>query len=155
VLGVKGFKWRWLLVPLGVASLVPLYWVGLGGWILLAEMLIPRPQAAEIDRVERALAPIACVGSLDQWDRTYFYGVSRARPGSTTSPAPRDRRRIEFRYYLALGGPFESRRRVSTSEAVSDTFRHFDFKMRGVNGGYDLSTGKVKHECREESGDDY
>ena len=151
----KGVKRRWLLVPLGLAALVPLYWAGLLGWILLAEMLIPRPRAAEIERVERALAPIACVGPHDQWDRTYFYGVSRARQGTPTSPAPRDQGRGEFRYYLALGGPFESRRRVSTSEAVSNTFHHFNFKMRGVNGAYDLSSGTLQYECWESSGDDY
>ncbi|MDO8900443.1 MAG: hypothetical protein Q7V15_03725 [Phenylobacterium sp.] len=152
---IASVKWRWLLIPLGLLSLYPLYLVGLLGWILLAEVLIPRPRAAEIDRVERALAPIACIGPLDQWNRTYFYGVSDARRGTATSPAPRDRTRIEFRHYLGVGGHLESRRRVSTHEAVSYTFRHFNFKMRGVHGSYDLSTGKVEHECWEESGDDY
>jgi len=107
VLGVKGVKWRWLLVPLGLASLVPLYWVGLLGWMYLAPMLIPRPRAAEIDRVERALAPIACIGPLDQWDRTYFYGVSDARRGTATSPAARDRNRIALA--ATLGLPPETR----------------------------------------------
>jgi len=51
--------------------------------------------------------------------------------------------------------PFECRRRVSTAEAVSNSFWHFDFKMRGVDGSYDLSTGKAEQECWEESGDDY
>ena len=155
VLSVKGFKWRWLLIPLGLLSLYPLYWVGLLGWMYLAPMLVPRPRAAELDRVERALAPIACIGPLDQWDRTYFYGVSDPRRGTSTSPAPRDRSRIGFSYYLAVGGPFEKRRRVSTAEAVSNSLWHFDFKMRGVRGSYDLSTGKVEHECWEESGEDY
>lgn len=155
MLGVKGFRWRWLLIPLGLLSLYPLYLVGVLGWILLAEALIPRPRAAEIDRVERALAPIACVAPLGQWDRTYFYDLSDAWPGTLRSPAPRDRNRVQFRYYLAVGGPFENRRRVSTAEAISNSFWHFDFKMRGVHGSYDLSTGKVEHECWEESGDDY
>jgi hypothetical protein len=155
MLGVKGFRWRWLLIPLGLLSLYPLYLVGLLGWMYLAPMLIPRPRAAEIDRVERALASIACVGSLDQWDRTYFYGVSNARQGTATSPAPRDRNRIAFSYKLAVGGPFEDRRRVSTAEAVHNSFWHFNFKMRGVNGVYELSTGALEHECWEESGDDY
>ena len=64
MLGVKGFRWRWLLIPLGLLSLYPLYLVGLLGWMYLAPMLIPRPRAAEVDRVERALAPIACVAPL-------------------------------------------------------------------------------------------
>ncbi|MGQ3016648.1 hypothetical protein [Phenylobacterium sp.] len=135
--------------------MIPLYWVGLLGWMLLAEVLIPRPRAAEIDRVERALAPIACVAPLDQWNRTYYYGVTGAWRGSTTPPARRDRNRVQFRYYLAVGEPFESGRRASTFEAVNNSLWHFDFKMRGVNGSYDLSTGKVEHECWEESGDDY
>lgn len=155
MLGVKGFRWRWLLIPLGLLSLYPLYLVGLLGWMYLAPMLIPRPRAAEVDRVERALASIACVAPLEQWDRTYFYEKSDARPGTLTSPAPRDRSRIGFSYYLAVGGPFENRRQVSTGEAVHNSRWHFDFKMRGVNGSYEISTGKVEHECWESSGDDY
>jgi hypothetical protein len=56
---------------------------------------------------------------------------------------------------LAVGGQLENRRRVSTAEAVGNSFWHFNFKMRGVNGAYDLSTGTLEHECWESSGDEY
>jgi hypothetical protein len=105
----------------------------------LASCSPPLPEWRQVDRVERALAANACIGSLDRWDRRYFYALGRERSG----PFGRrevDRDVIGFKFDEAGVGDYRSLRRVGHVEQFT-TYDHR--QRRSAAGAYDLRRGRL------------
>jgi len=95
-------------------------------------LLWPKPEAADVDRLEQALRGQPCIGDLSRWERHYQYAVSRAwlRPADTDH--------IDFTFYQAGVGHFVAGRRIESQDGLL-----YDGPAEVADGQYDVRTGAV------------
>ena len=98
------------------------------------------PGTLMIDRIERALATLPCVGALDRWERHYYY----TRPLGDSWRV--DRNRIAFSLIEASRPPY-SPRRVLYGEDLDEV------SPPTVSGEFHVASGRfILLACRDEGG---
>ena len=86
------------------------------------------PKWREVGRAERALSTNSCIGSLDDWDRKYFY-------------YRRNEAVVGFTFDEAGVGNYRARRQIGGGEQ----FAFYDHVQRKFAAGeYDLRTGRLR-----------
>ena len=129
------------------------------GTLLLLSACVNRegkPTEAEMDRIERQLERVPCVGNLANWERLYLYHPEYSdkeveaaiRDGREPRRSGYDRSKIEIYLRQANFEEFGEGRK-SYADYPGDMSDTDDRKYRIAYGSYDLTNGKLDiTDCR-------
>jgi hypothetical protein len=102
-----------------------------------------KPGTLEIDRIERQLVRLPCVGALDRWERHFEYALAYGQPETVMRA---DRNRISFTFIEATREPYRPRRILYGPDLD-------EVSPPAVWGEYHVASGRIfLLTCGEETG---